>query len=291
MEKSLIRASAVSLVVTLCMLSVGPPALADIEWTEKKQLKLGASPVDLVTSPDGKWVIILTPGEILVYSIPEDKVVDRMLVDKAFDKIAYSAADSAVLIASSAGNTIKIIQMDVVHRFSLAGPPFKGPDNASVTIVVFSDYQCPYCARLEPILQQLLDKYPKDVRLVLKQFPLSMHPYARNAAAAALAANNQGKYWEFSHLLFENSSRLSDVTIQGIAKQLGLDAEKFNHDIRSASVQDLINKDMNEADKASVDGTPAIFINGKALRIGGDNELQMAIEHELKRKKVSTTKE
>jgi hypothetical protein len=141
MDKTFIRAAAVSLVVSLCMLSTGLSALANIEWTEKKQLKLGASPLDLVTSPDGKWVIILTPGEILAYSIPEDKVVDRMPVDKAFDKITYSAADGSVLVSSSTGNMIKIIQMDVVHAFSLAGLPFKGPENAAVTIVVFSDYQ------------------------------------------------------------------------------------------------------------------------------------------------------
>jgi protein-disulfide isomerase len=117
-----------------------------------------------------------------------------------------------------------------------------------------------------------------------------MHPSARNAAAAALAANNQGKYWQFSHLLFENSARLSDATIQNIAKQLGLDAEKFNRDMRSVAVQNLINRDMGEAEKASVEGTPSIFINGKAARIGSDNEFKMAIENELKRKKTSPNK-
>jgi protein-disulfide isomerase len=118
-----------------------------------------------------------------------------------------------------------------------------------------------------------------------------MHPYARNAAAAALAANNQGKYWQFSHLLFQNSSRLSDATIQNLVKQMGMDAEKFNRDMRSATVQNQINKDMIEAEKASVEGTPAVFINGKALRVGGNNELKMAVENELKRKKTSPGKE
>jgi len=118
-----------------------------------------------------------------------------------------------------------------------------------------------------------------------------MHPYARNAAAAALAANKQGKYWPFSRLLFTNSSRLSDATIQSFVRQLGLDAEKFNRDMSSASIQNLINKDLKEAEKASVEGTPAIFINGKALRIGGDNELKMAVERELKKKKSTPVKE
>jgi protein-disulfide isomerase len=117
-----------------------------------------------------------------------------------------------------------------------------------------------------------------------------MHPSARNAAAAALAANKQGKYWQFSHLLFENSSRLSDATIQNIAKQLGLNVEKFNSDMRSASVQNMINTDMREAEMASVEGTPSIFLNGKAARIGSDNDFKMAIENELKRKKSSPNK-
>jgi protein-disulfide isomerase len=138
----------------------------------------------------------------------------------------------------------------------------------------------------------LLDKYPKDVRLVLKHFPLPMHPYARSAAAAALAANNQGKYWQFSHLLFENSSRLSDATIQGIAKRLGLDGGKFNRDMRSSTIQNIISKDMSEADKAAVEGTPAVFINGKALRFGGGNkEIEAAVENELKRKKPLPVRE
>ena len=118
-----------------------------------------------------------------------------------------------------------------------------------------------------------------------------MHPYARNAAAAALAANNQGKYWEFSHLLFQNSSRLSDAVIQNLVKKLGLNAEKFGFDMRSATVRNIIDRDMKEAESASVEGTPAVFINGKALRVGGDNELKLAVENELKRKKAVPIKE
>jgi protein-disulfide isomerase len=133
----------------------------------------------------------------------------------------------------------------------------------------------------------LLDKYPKDVRLFLKNYPLPMHPSARSAAAAALAANKQGKYWQFSHLLFENSSRLNDATIQNIAKQLGLNMEKFNGDMKSASVQNLINTDLSEVEKAAVEGTPSIFINGKAARFGSDNDFRLAIENEIKRKKSS----
>ena len=112
-----------------------------------------------------------------------------------------------------------------------------------------------------------------------------MHPFARIAAAAALAANNQGKYWEFSQKLFENFSSLDDAKIQDIAKELGLDMEKFNRDLNDASVQHLIDRDISDAEKASVQGTPTIFINGKALKNRRPNEFQEMIEAELKRKK------
>lgn len=112
-----------------------------------------------------------------------------------------------------------------------------------------------------------------------------MHPYARKAASASLAADKQGKYWEFSHKLFENSSSLSDAKIQDIAQQLGLNMEKFNRDLTDMSLQTLINKDISDAEKASVQGTPTIFVNGKALKKIGANEFQELIETELKRKK------
>jgi protein-disulfide isomerase len=112
-----------------------------------------------------------------------------------------------------------------------------------------------------------------------------MHPFARKAAAAALAANKQGKYWEFSAKLFENFSALSDDKIQDIARQLGLDMEKFNRDLADASVQSLINKDMSDAEKVPIQGTPTIFVNGKALKNRGPNEFQEMIETELKKKK------
>lgn len=112
-----------------------------------------------------------------------------------------------------------------------------------------------------------------------------MHPFARKAATAALAANKQGKFWEFSNKLFENSANLSDIKIQDIAKQLGMDVEKFNRDLNDASVQNLIDKDISDAEKASVRGTPTIFVNGKALKNRGPNEFQEMLETELKKKK------
>ena len=114
---------------------------AEIEWTVKKQLKLEAAPTDIAPSADGKWIYVLTSGEILVYSVPEDKVMNRIPVDKTFDRLTYSAQDNTLLVSSSAEKTLKIIQLAVIQHFSLEGLPFEGQKNAPVTLVVFSDYQ------------------------------------------------------------------------------------------------------------------------------------------------------
>ena len=127
--------------VVLCLFFAVPASHADIEWTVLKQLNLETSPLDVATSPDGKWMFVLTTGEVLVYSMPDYRLADRMPADKTFDKLGYSAADQTLILTSSSGKTLKLVQMEVVQQFFLSGLPFKGPENAPVTIAVFSDYQ------------------------------------------------------------------------------------------------------------------------------------------------------
>jgi hypothetical protein len=128
-------------ILVACLLQTVNPCYADVEWTLKKQLSLDAAPIDVASSPDGQWIYVLASGEILVYSVAEDKVVNRIPVDKSFDRIAHSAPDNTLIVTSSSGKTLKLIQLDIVHKFDLSGLPFKGPEKAPVTIAVFSDYQ------------------------------------------------------------------------------------------------------------------------------------------------------
>jgi protein-disulfide isomerase len=131
----------------------------------------------------------------------------------------------------------------------------------------------------------LLEKYPKDVKLVFKNFPLPMHQYAKKASISALAANRQGKFWEYHYKLFEAGPSLSDAKIQDIAKELGLDLEKFNKDLKDPAIENIINRDTKEGSQADVRGTPTIFINGKALKSRSNDGFQQMIEAELKKKK------
>jgi protein-disulfide isomerase len=131
----------------------------------------------------------------------------------------------------------------------------------------------------------VLEKNPKTVKLVIKQFPLSSHHYARQAALAALAASKQGKFWEFHEKLYANQKNLSDAKVQEIARELGLDLEKFNRDLKNPAIAAMINHDMENAQQANVRGTPTIFINGKLLRQRSPQGFQREIEEALEKKR------
>jgi len=114
---------------------------ANLEWRIIKDLDLKTTPLDVAPSADGKWLFILTPGEILVYSFPEGKITDRIPVDKDFDRIASLPRADMFTIASSTKKALQIILFEAVYKIDVTGLPFKGPSDAAVTVVVFDDYQ------------------------------------------------------------------------------------------------------------------------------------------------------
>jgi protein-disulfide isomerase len=131
----------------------------------------------------------------------------------------------------------------------------------------------------------VLDKYPQEVKLVHKNFPLSKHKFAVKAAKAALAADKQGKFSEFSEKLFENQRSLNDATVQKIATELGLDMAKFEKDKNDPAFQKLILRDTKEARLAGIRGVPTVYINGKLLRSRSLRAFQQMIDLELQKKK------
>lgn len=147
----------------------------------------------------------------------------------------------------------------------VAGAPFVGPGATAVTIVEFSDFQCPYCRRVGPTLEALLDDYGDDVRLVFRHLPLSFHERARPAAIASLAAHRQGKFWEFHDEIFSNFGQLSDGDLEGFAEEIGLDMDQFRRDLEDEALGDQVDADMALARRLDFGGTPSFSINGREV--------------------------
>jgi len=164
-----------------------------------------------------------------------------------------------------------------------AGSPVVGPADAPVTLVEFSDFQCPYCSLAVARLNAVLEAYPKQVKLIFKQFPLDTHSQAAQAAAAALAAHQQGKFWPMHDALFAGRKDLSRPAILAIAGKVGLDMKRFAADWDSPETRKAVARDVDDGDRAGVEGTPSVYINGR--KYNGALELEAIrkyIDGELK---------
>jgi len=180
--------------------------------------------------------------------------------------------------APAAAPSRPTIDYNKVHNLPIGSSAIKGNKNAPITIVEFSDFQCPYCSRLQPTLNQVLKAYPKDVKLVFKDFPLSFHKQAKNAAKAARAAGDQGKYWEMHDLIFEKFSTVNEAMMKEFAAKLKLDMNKFNADYASTKYDQLIQQDINLARTVGVTGTPSLFLNGKRMQRRSFDDFKTAID-------------
>ncbi|RIL04627.1 MAG: hypothetical protein DCC71_13355, partial [Proteobacteria bacterium] len=170
-------------------------------------------------------------------------------------------------------------------RFDIpASGPTQGPADAPVTLVEFSDYECPFCKAADPIVKQVLARYPTQVKLVYKHYPLEMHPKARPAAEAAVCAEEQGKFWEFHAKLFEKAPQIAAEQLPAIATEAGLDAAKLQECIAAKTAAARIEADLDAGKQAAVAGTPAFFVNGVPVSGGRSVEdFAKAINAELTR--------
>jgi len=260
---------------------------AAVEWNIYRTLKLDSPPVDVAVSNNGKWIFILTDkGSIVVYSSDGD-LEGEVKIGKYVDQIEAGPRENLLLLKSRKNSTVQVLALDFVKRINISGSPFLGPEDAPVTIVVFSDFQCGYCRRLLPLYEEALDPYPGKVRVVFKNFPLKRHKFAKKAAVAALTAHGEGMFWEFHDLLFENLEQLSDRKILDIAKELGLDREDFEKKMKDPGIETKVEQDLQDGRKAGVRGTPAFFVNGRLLQNKTLKGIRMLIDKELKTLKVS----
>lgn len=157
---------------------------------------------------------------------------------------------------------------DTVKTVEEADSPSKGAKEASVVIVEWADFQCPYCAAAAPVLDKLPEQYPGHVRLVFKNYPLASHQNSEIAARAAVSAGKQGRFWDMHHALFVNQQTgLDREAIVRLAKDIGLDEKKFVAELDAESTADTVNRDRKQAEKLGLRGTPMIYVNGRHFEI------------------------
>lgn len=182
-----------------------------------------------------------------------------------------------VLIVFTAGST-KPVDTSLVNT----GKNVRGVDDAKNTLVEFSDFFCPSCKTAEPYVFQLLSKYPKNIKFIYRHFPLPQHPLAFKASTSAEAAGMQGKFWEYKEKLFEKQETLTEKSFSEIAKDLGLDLEKFNKDADSETALATVQGDLSTSNKLNLSGTPSFFLNGEKINFSSFGNLNKIIESKLR---------
>jgi glutaredoxin len=255
---------------------------AKTELQVLRTLRLSGPPLDMMVSTDNRWIYFLNDkGQLLIYDA-NGQVKDTIEVGRDIDHIQAGPREDLLFLLSRSTSSVKLISISMIEDINTENAPYQGPPDAPVTIAVFSDFQCPYCARLVPVLDQVIEQYPNQVKIVYKQFPLGSHPFASKAAQASIAAQQQGQFWAFHDQLFKNYNQLNDHVIEQIRSDLQLEPEKFNRDRMAPATMAQINADIRNGQQAGVRGTPTIFINGKLLRDKSMRGFQAAIKASIR---------
>ena len=241
---------------------------------------LPAKPLDLVHSLDNKKVFILTADSKVHIFAADGRKLGEMPVEA--DTVAIDIAPRGEMLYLINGRTNSFTAMDIgfSQQIDITGAPVRGKADAPVTLVVFSDFECPWCAKLEPLLAQLLAANADTVRVVFKHLPLPMHPQAEPAALAAIAAQRQGKFWEMHDALFA-VQQWTPAAVTETATRIKLDMTRFQADLNSQETRMQLAKDKADAQAAEVAATPSVFVNGRPVRERSLPALQAMVNEAL----------
>jgi protein-disulfide isomerase len=274
-----------TLLILILFISVTVAAsagLADVDGRILAKLTLQVSPLDMSTSKDGRWLYVLTaPGDLLIYTA-EGLYNGKIEVGRGFVQVEAGATEDQVYLLNRKEKRLQVIEVAYTFNIDTSQSPSKGPDNAPVVIVEYTDFQCPYCARLGATLDQMMELYPGKIKVVYKNFPLSSHRYSWKAATTAMAANKKGKFWEVYKEIFANYNRINDGKLKEIRNRFGLDTPEFEALMNSPEIRSQVASDRNEGIQLGVQGTPTVFINGKRLNNKRPEGFKAAIDKELK---------
>jgi protein-disulfide isomerase len=216
-------------------------------------------------------------------------LIQSVKADRTCRRSLYAARYVARLVDN--GYTDSEITDSLEKRFrsarkqlDLTDTPVKGNPGAPVTIVEFVDYECPHCKKVQPVLRQMLEEYPDEVKVFFKHYPLGAHTNARTAAEAGVAAHRQGKFWAYNDKLWANADSLTPAAMEQFAKDVGLDVGKWRADFESEATKARVQKDRDLGEALGIASTPTIYINGRQFTDNRDPEsLRDWINEELNR--------
>jgi len=237
----------------------------DLNWSVQASWHIPAKPLDIVQSLDNKKVFILGADAKVYIFTPDGKQLGALPVDPSVNAIDIAARGEMLYLVNNKTNTYTAIDVSFNQKIDVTGAPVRGKVDAPVTLVVFSDFECPWCGKLEPVIAELLAQNQDKLRIIFKHLPLPMHQQAEAAALAAIAAQRQGKFWEMHDALFQTTAWTLN-TIDETALRIGLNMEKFRADLASQETQAQLAKDKTDAQAADVTATPSMFINGRPVR-------------------------
>jgi len=212
-----------------------------------------------------KVVKLKMSNKLLTYTL---FIIGILLVLSIYQNYALNQNIKNLLGQSEGKSDKELNQVKNQVNIPVNDKPFKGEKNAPVTIIEFSDFQCPYCERFYiQTLPQIEEQYIKTgkAKFVYKHFPLTFHQFAQKAAEASECANEQGKFWQYHNKIFENQRQLNNENLKKWASELELDAKKFNECIDSGRMKDKVQQDMDDGINAGISGTPGFFINDVKL--------------------------
>ena len=260
------------------------PESAELLFQKTRQWNLPYKPLDMVQSADGSMVFFLTDNHRVLIYTAEGDLKGTIPVDEGVSGIDTDIRGENILLMNEESNTFTSISFDFIKDIDITGSPYKGADNAPVVVAVFTNFQCPYCSKLEPLLDQVLENNKDKIKVVFKHMPLRGRDLSDLAAMGSFAAGNQGKFWEYHDQAFAHKD-LSKELLDEIAVSIGLDVDKFKADRSSAQVRQKFGKDAKDAQDAGVSGTPTVFINGQQLKNRSAQGFQALIDEKLSKAK------
>lgn len=252
-----------------------------IDWSIQQSWQIETEPLDFAQSLDNTKVFFLgSDNKVHVYDISGNKI-GSIPVGKDIIAIDIAPRGEALYLLNKNKKEYTAIDISVIQNIDISGAPVFGDENAPIAIVVFSDFQCPFCSSVHPLLKQVLKQNKDKVKVVFKHFPLAMNKLATPAALATIAAQNQGKFWEMHDALFAAKGKIELKNIGTIATEIGLDMEQFKKDLTATATSQRLEKDMIDAQLAGISATPTLYINGRKVKNRSMEVIQNMIDREL----------